>query len=170
VGYRLERESINVKPIVYILFTVIAFLVFNCLSTFTAEAANKTNQSTDKNTIFADFSVKYEIDIDKDLNNTNPNIAKAVRQALFDYDCSNAKYFHYYGYHMDYIILIYDVKKIAVNKWGVSFKEKIHTAKGYEDTADKGSCYVTVTKQKSGMYTGYMFNPGGPAGSESETY
>ena len=157
----VRREFINVKQIVFIILTLIVLIATNFLIIFTAVAANKTSQATDKNTIFADFSVKYEIDVDQSLKDINPNIIKAVRQALFDYDCSNAKYFHYYGYHMDYKILIFDIKKIDVNKWGVSFREKTHTAKGYVDTAEKGYCYITVTKQKSGNYNGYMFNPSG---------
>lgn len=129
------------------------------------EDLNADNTSFDIN-----VSIKYKVEVDEKLKGINPNIIKATRQAIFDYDSSNAKFFHYKRFNMDNQILIFDIKERGKDTWEVGYKEKIHTDKGYEDCTSSGYCFATVEKQKSGSYYGYIVNSGGPCIKGDETY
>lgn len=111
-------------------------------------------------------SIQYRITLDDSVKNTDPNIIRAARQGMFDYDAGNAHHAHYQGYAVEYDILIFEVDQKDSNTWEVRFREKQPGDAAYPD----GYSFVTVTKQASGVYVGDIINPGGPMSRGDETY
>lgn len=112
-------------------------------------------------------SIVYRITLDDKVKDTDPNIIRAARQAMFDFDSNNAHHAHYRGYSVNYDFEIFEVDKQASDTWEVRFWEKTQDMPDY--TRD-GYCFATVTKQPSGSYVGSMINPGGLMIRGDETY
>jgi hypothetical protein len=111
-------------------------------------------------------SIQYFITLDDKVKDTDPNIIRAARQGMFDYDANNAHHAHYAGYSVSYDIDIFKVDQKDAGTWDVRFHEKQTGDAGYPD----GYSLVTVTKQQTGVYVGTIVNPGGPMIRGDETY
>lgn len=125
------------------------------------------NQNTDTDSYDINVQINYKVTIDKNLKEIDPNIIRATRQAIFDCDCSNAKFSHYKGFIINNDICIFEVNETGKNTWQVKFWEKTQNTDLYDKD---GYCSATVEKQDSGSYKGYVINPGGPMIRGDETY
>ncbi len=124
-------------------------------------------QNTDTDSYDINVQINYRVTIDKNIKKINPNIIRATRQAIFDCDCSNAKFSHYNGFIINKDICIFEVNETGKNTWQVKFWEKPKNSDLYDKD---GFCSATVEKQDSGSYKGYVINPGGPMIRGDETY
>jgi hypothetical protein len=111
-------------------------------------------------------SIKFHIILADKVRGVNPDIIKASRQAIYDYYCSEAKFSHYNGFSVDNDMLIFDIKEIKNNTWGVYFHEKSKEDKTYP----MGYSFLTVEKLQSGSYKGYVSPHGSPLNRVNETY
>ncbi|OPX45061.1 hypothetical protein CLHUN_12930 [Ruminiclostridium hungatei] len=125
------------------------------------------NQNTGTDSFDINVQINYRVTIDKNIKEINPNIIRATRQAIFDYDCSNAKFSHYNGVIINNDICVFEVNETGKNTWQVKFWEKPQNSDLYNKD---GFCFATVEKQDSGSYKGYVINPGGPVIRGDETY
>ena len=112
-------------------------------------------------------SINCKIALDDKVKGVNPNIIRATRQALFNYDCNNAMFWHYNGFSRNYYILIFDVKEISKDTWAVKFHQKQNKSDKYDKD---GYSFTNVVKQNSGVFIGRIDNPGGPNIDYGETY
>ena len=91
------------------------------------------------------------------IKNVNPDIINSAVQVMFDYYCNE----HNNGINkMNTYVLIMDVKNIIMeDEWEVDFVAKERENDTYPTI---GYSVVTVEKQKSGGYKGFIINHGGP--------
>ncbi len=137
-------------------------------SDMAADSSTETlNQKTDTDSFDINVQINYRVTIDKNIKEINPNIVRATRQAVFDYECSNAKFSHYNGFIINHDICIFEVNETGKNTWQVKFWEKPQNSDSY---IKDGFCSATVDKQDSGSYKGYVINSGGPMIRGDETY
>lgn len=136
-------------------------------SVSSASAIEQSNQATAEDSYDINIKISYKVTLDEKIKEINPNIIRATRQAIFDNDCSNAKFFHYNGYVIDNDIYIFEVNETGKYTWQVKFWEKLKNSETYNKS---GYCSATVEKTSSGSYKGYIINPGGPAIRGDETY
>jgi hypothetical protein len=173
---------ISLKRNVVLIF---AFLVLICSVGFIKQKTNythnisgitsKTNSAVDLKSKIVGKSDSYDINVtinckialDDKVKGVNPNIIRATRQALFNYDCNNAMFWHYNGFTRNYYILIFDVKEISKDTWAVKFHQKQNKSDKYDTD---GYSFAMVVKQKSGVFIGRIDNPGGPKIDYGETY
>lgn len=158
------------KILIIALFALSTLILSNNLEHASAyQKTNKTmNQQSNIQSFDVNVSINYKISITPNLKGVNPNIIKAARQGLFDWDCDNAKYFHYNGYSKNEEILIFDVVKINDISWGVHFWVKEKGEKDFSRNKNEYSA-ARVDKQKDGSYKGYVFSSK-PAQRVGETY
>lgn len=136
----------------------------NMASDFSIETLNR---NTDTDSFDINVQINYRVSLDKKIKEINPNIIRATRQAIFDYDCSNAKFSHYNGFIINNDICIFEVNETSKNTWQVKFWEKPQNSDSY---IKDGFCFATVEKQDSGSFKGHIINPGGPMIRGDETY
>lgn len=121
-------------------------------------------------------SIRYKIILDKKVEKADPNIIRAARQAMFDYDANNARLSHYNGYSVYYDILVLDVIDKGKNAWEVRYRDFQHSDNNFQDGyTDLGSytypySVVAVSKKDTGEFVGTLHNPGGPLIRIGETY
>lgn len=111
-------------------------------------------------------SISYQITLADGVKNTDPNIIRAARQGMYDWDSAAARLFHY-QYAMSHDVLIFEVDQKDANTWRVLFHEKEPNEAAYPTD---GYSVVVVEKQASGAYSGVIINPGGPMVRGDETY
>lgn len=129
--------------------------------------SSQSDRDASSDSLDINVNINYRVTLDDKVKGVNINIIKAARQAIFDYDCSNAKFSHYNGYLIENDVYIFDIAETDKNIWEVKFWEKPQSS----DTCNKeGYCFATVEKQKSGSFKGYIVNPGGPLIRGDETY
>ncbi|MDP4182820.1 MAG: hypothetical protein Q8942_17260 [Bacillota bacterium] len=126
-----------------------------------------SNDDTEISSFDVNVNIKYNVILDKAVKGTNPNIIRATRQAIFDYDCNNSKFVHY-NYSADYEVYIFKVIQTGEKTWEVRFREKPNGAASYNDR-DEYSC-VSVEKQASGSFIGSIAQPDEPCIKYGETY
>ena len=134
----------------------------NVIETSINKLANK-NIKVD--TFDANVSICFSITLDDKVKDVDPNIIMATRQAMFDYYCDNAKFWHYNGYSITGDVVIMDVEKIKKDSWEVKFVPKSSIA-----NYPNGYSILTVEKRKSGSYKGIMPLHGSPLVTGGETY
>lgn len=154
------------KKIFFLIFTIFLIELFGVGANNTSVYAVNTSHKLNKNSYNIDVRIHYSITLDDKVKNVNPNIIKATRQAIFDYDSNNAKFSHY-KYSRNNDIYIFKVNKIGSNTWKVKYWVKQHSIDKYNKN---GYCFVTVEKQKSGSFKGSIINSGGPCIKGEETY
>lgn len=153
--------------LVLILFTFTSCNDENDLQIQNNIASESSIENTDTDSYDINVQISYKVTIDKNLKEINPNIIRATRQAIFDCDCSNAKFSHYNGFIRNNDICIFEINETGKNTWQVKFWEKPQNTDLYDKNA---YCSATVEKQDSGSYKGYVVNPGGPMVRGDETY
>lgn len=77
-------------------------------------------------------------------------IIDAAKQAIMTNDHSEIESLY---------IDIFEVKEIDAKTWEVRFRDKVNESDSYEL---QSFCFVTVEKQQSGKYEGYILNPSAP--------
>lgn len=154
------------KKKIFLIFIILLIELFGVGANKTSAHAVNTTYNINKNSYNIDVRIHYSITLDDKVKSVNPNIIKATRQAIFNYDSNNAKFSHY-KYSRNHDIYIFKVNKIGSNTWIVRYWEKQHSIHKYNKN---GYCYVTVEKQKSGSFKGSIINPGGPCIKGDETY
>lgn len=129
---------------------------------------NNISSNTTQNTNSFDINVnlKYNIHLDDKIKETDPNIIKATRQAIFDLDCYFARLNHYNVYSKNNDVLIFDVKQTGTDTWNVSFYEKKSDEIEYNKI---GHLTAIVEKQTDGTYVGSISHSS-PITSTAETY
>lgn len=153
---------------------ILAFLVLICSVGFIKQKTNsaidekaKTLVKSNSDSYDINVTINCKITLDDKVKGVNPNIIRATRQALFNYDCNNAMFWHYNGFSRNYYILIFDIKEISKDTWVVKFHQKQNKSDKYDTD---GYSFANVVKQKSGVYIGRIDNPGGPKIDYGETY
>lgn len=111
-------------------------------------------------------SIKFHIILANKVRWVNPNIIRASRQAIYDYYSSEAKFCHFNGFYINNDMLIFDIKEIKDNTWGVYFHVKAKEDKNYPG----GYSFLTVEKLQSGSYKGHIVQHGSPSIRGNETY
>lgn len=131
------------------------------------KTAGDSNLTNDSDSFDVNVSIHIKVTLDDKVKGVDPNIIRATRQALFDWDCEAAKLRHYNGYSTNHYIYIFDVIEKGNDTWEVRFREKEKESDNYNMVGYK---FATVKKQASGSYEGYIVNPGGPMIKGDETY
>jgi hypothetical protein len=148
------------KRLIPFFLTISILILF--ISCSNAQTINSQINSSVENQAVGTFDVSVQINIKVILNekvkDTNPNIVRAARQALFTMYCDRAKFSHYNNYNINDTMKISEVIAKGNAEWEVRFNE---TENSYS--------FVTVNKQKGGNYVGSIVygNPFEPLG---ETY
>ena len=119
----------------------------NVIEAGTKETINKKNK---------DVSISYRITFSNKISGVNSDIINAAVQGMFDYESKENNIFK--NRSNDYV-LIMNVKKTWWDTWKVDFVSKAKETDAYPTI---GYSFVTVEKQKSGNYKGFIINPGGP--------
>lgn len=115
--------------------------------------STKENKTFNSDSFDINVSLKYNIHIDDKIKETDPNIIKATRQAIFNTACDFAESNNYNGYAINNDILIFNVIKKGNDTWEVDFYEK----KSDENEYNKiGYSFAIVEKQDDGSYKGKM--------------
>ncbi|MDP4144949.1 MAG: hypothetical protein Q8936_10790 [Bacillota bacterium] len=110
------------------------------------------NKDNTANSFDVDVKINYKITLDNKVKGVNPNIIKAARQGIFDADIYHARIFHY-NRSTSNDIYIFEVNDKGNNTWEILFREKKQTDASYDTN---GYSLVTVEKQKSGSFRGYI--------------
>lgn len=173
----LKDKSVEVyKPllllmVMIILATCTSRSVYNSTgsqkSIAIAAAAEPSKQDISSDSFDIHVNISYQITLDDKVKAVNPNIIKATRQAIFDYDCNDAKFYHYNGFSINNDVYIFEVNQTSIRTWEVKFWVKPQNSNSYNKN---GYSFATVEEQKSGSFLGSIMNPGGPIIRAGETF
>ena len=119
----------------------------NVIEAGTKETINKKNK---------DVSISYRITFSNKISGVNSDIINAAVQGMFDYESKENNIFKN---RSKCYVLIMDAKKTGWYTWEVDFVSKEKETDVYPTI---GYSFVTVEKQKSGNYKGFIMNDGGP--------
>lgn len=137
------------KNIVYtVLITMIFVTITGCVSNNTKETEIANSKNTDSTSFDINVSINISVKLADNLKNINPNIIKAARTALFNFYCDRAKFVHYNGFCVSEKMDIFKVKQLGENSWEVKYRGS--------DTPDNCYSSITVRKENTGSYKGYM--------------
>lgn len=107
--YSLRYNHRKLTKFVITLVMLIVLLI-NLLSCSAKNSKTIPEKLSNEDTLVSSFNINfnlcYNISVDSTLKNINSDIIRATQQAIFDYDCSNAKLYHYDGYFKNNDILI----------------------------------------------------------------
>lgn len=121
-------------------------LVLIALAVFTYKIHFASSASTNSFDVSVDINIK--VNLSDNVKNVNPNIIKAARAALFGLYRDSAKFAHYNEYKVNEQMNIFEVKEAGKDVWEVRFHGKDNDGPGYS--------LVTVNKEASGSYVGYI--------------
>ncbi|WP_026884724.1 hypothetical protein [Clostridium akagii] len=152
--YKLIKLNKTIMVVLLCLITLSVLGIYkainyqkNAIEAGTKETINKKNK---------DISISYRITFLNKISGVNSDIINAAVQGMFDYESKEDNIFK--NRSNDYV-LIMDAKKTWWDTWKVYFVSKEKETDTYPSI---GYSFVTVQKQKSGDYKGFIINSGGP--------
>lgn len=156
-----------------ILFSIVGVVsIHMIISTYVSTIYNKNVTASNEPAASAsvsydvDVSIKYKVELEDKVKNTNPNIIKAAREAIFLTDCEFSKLQHYNGYRRQGFIDIFEVIEDGNNSWEVRYRVKEKESDKYDG---QFYCSAFVEKQETGSYKGFIVHSW-PADFGNETF
>ncbi len=131
----------KIYKVIYIICTIslITMLISSC--------SNSEKEVSKSKIVYTSYTLEDSV------TEIDSAIIDASKQAIDD--SYNKKVQHFKKVYIN----IFEVKEIGKDTWEVRYRAKVKESDSYDINSFS---FVTVEKQKSGSYYGYIINPGGP--------
>ncbi len=152
--YKLIKLNITAVVVLIVIMTLSVWGIYNAINSQKNVIQAGTKETINKKS--NNLKISYNITFTNKISGVNSDIINAATQGMFDYE---SKEYHSDKNKINDYVLIMNVKKTGWDTWEVDFVSKEKETDAYPTI---GYSFVTVEKQKSGSYKGFIINDGGP--------